>query len=92
MILLYPTLCRMSSPSNRRAAPRPAGLRAALAGMLGGAPEGRRRGNTVTRSVCAVAAAGTSPRGCLENSIFMRRGVTRDMTVLSQFAFFHFSI
>jgi hypothetical protein len=22
--------------------------------------------------------------GCLENSIFMRRGVTRDMTVLSQ--------
>jgi len=62
LTLLYPSLCRMSSPNNRRAAPRPAVLRAALAGMLGGAPEGRRRGNTVTRSVCAVAAARTSPR------------------------------
>jgi hypothetical protein len=60
--LFYPSLCRMSSPSNRRAAPRPAVLRAALAGMLGGAPEGRRRGNTVTRSVGAVAEARTSPR------------------------------
>jgi hypothetical protein len=31
--LLYPSLCRMSSPSNRRAAPRPAVLRAALASL-----------------------------------------------------------
>ena len=61
MTLLYPTLCRMSSPSNRQAAPRPAVLWAALAGMLGGAPEGRRRGNTVT--MIATRSAQGSRRG-----------------------------
>jgi hypothetical protein len=35
LILLYLSLCRMSSPSNKRAAPRPAVLRGVLAGMLG---------------------------------------------------------
>jgi hypothetical protein len=38
LTLLYPSLCHMSSPSNRRAAPHPAVLRAALAGMLRGQP------------------------------------------------------
>jgi hypothetical protein len=33
LTLLYPSLCRMSSPSNRRAAPHPAVLRAALASL-----------------------------------------------------------
>ena len=32
LTLLYPSLCHMSSPSNRRAAPHPAVLRAGLAG------------------------------------------------------------
>jgi hypothetical protein len=38
LTLLYPSLCHMSSPSNRRAAPHPAVLRAALGGMLRGQP------------------------------------------------------
>ena len=46
LTLLYPSLCRMSSPSNRR------------------------RGNTATRRVCAVAAASTSPRGFVAIFIF----------------------
>jgi hypothetical protein len=70
LVLLYPSLCRMSSPSDRRAAPRPAVLGAALAGMLGGAPDGRRRGNTVTRSVCAVTTARTAPRGSVAIAFF----------------------
>jgi hypothetical protein len=35
LTLLYLSLGRMSSPSNKRAAPRPAVLRGVLAGMLG---------------------------------------------------------
>jgi hypothetical protein len=38
--------------------------------MLGGAPEGRRRGNTVIQSVCAGAAARTSPRVSVAIFIF----------------------
>jgi hypothetical protein len=65
LTLLYPSLCRMSSPSNRRAAPRPAMLRAALAGMLGVLPRGgaaatpsapqksRRRGTRLPRAAPA---------------------------------------
>jgi hypothetical protein len=41
--LLYPSLCRMSSPSNRRAVPRPAVLRAALAHL-------RVPGNSATKT------------------------------------------
>ena len=62
LTLLYLSLCRMSSPSNKRAAPRPAVLQGVLAGMLGVLSRGGAAGNTVTRSVCAVAAARTSPR------------------------------
>jgi hypothetical protein len=60
--LLYPSLCRMSSPSNRRAAPHPAVLRAALAGMLRGAPEVRRRGHTVRHGLQSVPMTTASGR------------------------------
>jgi hypothetical protein len=66
--LLYPSLCRMSSPSHRRAAPHPAVLRAALAGMLRGAPEVRRRGHTVRHGLQSV------PLACLGRLIWLLNG------------------
>ena len=68
MALLYPSLCCLSSTRESRMACCGGGATAAGAqrgcwrGMLGGTPKGWRRCTTMTRSVCAVAAALASRR------------------------------